>query len=345
MRQTMNLLLTTTLLLLVQIGFAQQKQITGVVKEADGFPLPGASVVIKGTTYGTSTNMEGGFQITASAGEVLTVSFLGYTPKEITVGASNNYTVTLDPEQNQLEELVVVGYGVQKKQDVTGAISQIKGDAIENLVTPSFEQQLAGRASGVQVTTNGGVLGEAPRIRIRGINSINTSNSPLIVLDGVPMLAAGYEANISTNPLSDINPNDIESFEILKDGSATAIYGSRAANGVILITTKKGKKNSFNVDFSVITGLGSPMKYYDVLNGDQFTMINQEKTLNAGAAADAWAVYSGINTNWQKQVFRNAASQADYKLGVSGGTDKGRYYLSLGYSEQEGSAIANKLNK
>ncbi|WP_264434010.1 SusC/RagA family TonB-linked outer membrane protein [Flavobacterium agricola] len=341
----MNLLLTSALLLVVQIGFAQQKQITGVVNEADGFPLPGASVVIKGTTYGTSTDMEGGFQISASVGEVLTISFLGYTPKEVTVGAANSYRVTLEPAQNQLDELVVVGYGVQKKQDVTGAISQIKGDAIENLVTPSFEQQLAGRASGVQVTTNGGVLGEAPRIRIRGINSINTSNSPLIVLDGVPMLGAGYEANISTNPLSDINPNDIESFEILKDGSATAIYGSRAANGVILITTKKGKKNSFNVDFSVITGLGSPMKYYDVLNGDQFTMINQEKTLNAGAAADAWAVYSGVNTDWQKQVFRNAASQADYKLGVSGGTDKGRYYLSLGYSEQEGAAITNKLNK
>lgn len=346
MRQTMNLFLTTVMLLVVQVGFAQQRQITGTVKEADGFPLPGASVVIKGTTYGTSTDMDGNFQLSASSGDVLTVSFLGYTSKEITVGAANNYSVALAPEQNQLEELVVVGYGVQKKSDVTGSISQIKGEAIEDLITPSFEQQLAGRASGVQVTTNGGILGEAPRIRIRGISSINSSNAPLYIVDGVPIISSVTSGSIAVNPLSDINPNDIESFEVLKDGSATAIYGSRAANGVILITTKKGKKNSFNVDFSVVTGLGSPMKYYKLLNADQFVTINQEKTVNAGAAADYWAVAgSPYNTNWQKEVLRNASTQSDYKLGISGGTDKGRYYLSLGYSEQEGTAIVNELTK
>jgi len=345
MRQTMNLVLTTVMLLVVQIGFAQQKQISGTVKEADGLTMPGASVVIKGTTAGTSTDMDGNFQLSAKEGDVLTFSFLGYTTKEMTVGASNNYSVILAPEANQMEELVVVGYGVQKKQDVTGAISQIKGEAIENLITPSFEQQLAGRASGVQVTTNGGVIGEAPRIRIRGISSINSTNSPLYVVDGVPLNVDNMSANTDVNPLADINPNDIESFEILKDGSATAIYGSRAANGVILITTKRGKKNSFNVNFGVVTGLGSPMKYYKVLNGDQFTMINQEKTLNAGVSADYWAKYSGINTNWQKEVLRNASSQADYNLGISGGTDKGRYFLSLGYSEQDGAVKVNDLTR
>ena len=172
----MNLLMTTFMLLLFQIGFAQQRQISGTVQEPDGFPLPGASVVIKGTTIGTSTDMDGKFQLSASTGDVITVSFLGYKTQEITVTSNNNYSVSMIADQNELEELVVVGYGVQKKKDVTGAISQIKGEEIQNLVTPSFDQQLAGRAAGVQVTTNGGVLGEAPRIRIRGTSSISSIN-------------------------------------------------------------------------------------------------------------------------------------------------------------------------
>lgn len=152
-------------------------------------------------------------------------------------------------------------------------------------------------------------------------------------------------ANTDVNPLADINPNDIESFEILKDGSATAIYGSRAANGVILITTKRGKKGAFDVNFGIVTGVGSPMKYYKLLNGEQFTMINQEKTLNAGASADYWAKYSGINIDWQKQVLRSASFQSDYNLGISGGTEHSRYFLSLGYSQQDGSVKANDMQR
>lgn len=343
MRKTLKLLMTTFMLLLIQIGFAQQRQITGTVQEEDGLPLPGASVVIKGTTSGTSTDMDGKFQISAKTGDIIIISFLGYTSQEVSISANSNYTLILKSADNELEELIVVGYGVQKKKDVTGAISQIKGEEIQNLVTPSFDQQLAGRAAGVQVTTNGGVLGEAPRIRIRGTSSISSSNGPLVVLDGVPMVSSNLGANVDTNPLADINPNDIESYEILKDGSATAIYGSRAANGVILITTKKGKKNSFNINYNAITGIGSPMKTYKLLNGDQFTIINNEKRSNDGETP--WAAQTGINTDWQKVVLRNSAAQMDHNLNLSSGTDNGRYYLSLGYSEQEGSTVANDLKK
>nr|WP_317631866.1 TonB-dependent receptor [uncultured Flavobacterium sp.] len=339
----MNLLMTTFMLLLFQIGFAQQRQISGTVQEPDGFPLPGASVVIKGTTIGTSTDMDGKFQLSASTGDVITVSFLGYKTQEITVTSNNNYSVSMIADQNELEELVVVGYGVQKKKDVTGAISQIKGEEIQNLVTPSFDQQLAGRAAGVQVTTNGGVLGEAPRIRIRGTSSISSGNGPLVVLDGVPLISSNIGGVADVNPLADINPNDIESYEVLKDGSATAIYGSRAANGVILITTKKGKKNSFDINYSAMTGIGSPMKKYDLLNGDQFTIISNEKRSNAGLGP--WASQTGVNTNWQNVVLRNSAAQMDHNLSLSSGTENGRYYLSLGYSEQEGSTVANDLKK
>ena len=319
------------------LGGLAMAQVTGVVNDADNFPEMDTEVIVKGTNKVAFTDENGNFSIDAKVGDILVINGKDY------LVTSNNLGVLKSKPNDKvdLDEIVVVGYGVQKKSDVTGAISQIKGDVLEDLITPSFEQQLAGRASGVQVTTNGGVIGEAPRIRIRGISSINSSNSPLYVVDGIPVNTADLSANTDVNPLAGINPNDIESFEVLKDGSATAIYGSRAANGVILITTKRGKKGALDVNLGIVTGVGTPMKYYKVLNGEQFTMINQEKTINNNQSPELWAKYSGINTDWQKQVLRSASFQADYNLGISGGTDKTRYFLSLGFSDQDGTVKVN----
>lgn len=329
--------------LFVQIGFAQQKSITGTVMDPDGVPLLGATVLVVGTNIGASTDFDGNYAISAEEGNVLEFSYVGYETETRRVDAASTYNVTLQPEANIMDEVVIVGYGVQRKSEVTGAISQVKGDAVKNLVTPSFESQLAGRSSGVQITAPGGVIGEAPRVNIRGIASINSGTGPLYVVDGVPYTSSSQGANMAVNPLSDLNPNDIESFEVLKDGAASAIYGSRAANGVILITTRTGRKNSFEVNYSSLTGIGSPMNKYKLLGAKDFVMISNEKRSNRGASD--WAAGTEFDTDWQDLVFRNSAIQIDQNVNISGGSDMATYYLSLGYSQQEGNSIANDMEK
>ena len=191
---------------------------------------------------------------------ILVFTFVGFKKTEVSTGARSEINVSLTSEISNLEEVVVIGYGVQKKSKLTSSISSVAGKDLANLTTPSFDQQLAGRAAGVQVTVGSGVIGQAPRIRIRGTNSITSGGSPLIVIDGVPALDGSQSGVTPTNPLADINPNDIESLDILKDGAATAIYGSRATNGVILITTKKGKKGQpLKVNFDVQYGVTNPI--------------------------------------------------------------------------------------
>ncbi|MDO5616335.1 MAG: TonB-dependent receptor plug domain-containing protein [Cruoricaptor ignavus] len=245
-------------------------------------------------------------------------------------------------KETQIDEVVVVGYGTQKKSEVTGAISQVKGDDIKNLVTPSFDQQLSGRAAGVQVTQNSGLLGDAPRFRIRGVNSINSTTYPLIVVDGLPINTGSLGGYANNNALADINPNDVESMEVLKDGAATAIYGSRAANGVILITTKKGKQGRTNFNYNTYYGIAQTAKYFDLLQTSDFITINNEKRANRGLADVAFG--SDVNTNWQKAVLRSAA-QLDHNVNFSGGIGKGAYYASFGYTKQEGIIRANDLER
>ena len=244
-----------------------------------------------------------------------------------------------------IDEVIVVGYGVQKKSEVTAAISQVKGSEIANLNTASFEGQLAGRASGVQVTTNSGILGEAPRIRIRGVNTVSSGASPLYVVDGIPIFSGdtggGYTGS---NALGDINPNDIESMEILKDGAATAIYGSRAANGVVLITTKKGKNGKFTFNYNNLMSVATPVKYFDLLHTADFLTITAEKNLAGGKPADFWAKGSEYDTDWQKAITRSTLQQ-DHYMSFGGGTAKGRYFFSLGYSNQEGIIIGNSMDR
>lgn len=325
------------------VMMAQEKAITGTVTDKDDLPLPGVSIVVTGTTYGTQTDFDGNYTINVSQGDVLRFSYIGQTTVNITVGASNIINVKMEDDAQALEEVVVIGYGVQKRKEITGAISSISGQDIQGLVTPSFESQIAGRAAGVQVTTNTGIIGESPRIRIRGIASIGSGTSPLIVVDGMPIYSGDVGGYASANGLGDINPNDIESFEILKDGAATAIYGSRAANGVILITTKKGKRGTMQVSYNSVTGFASAIKTFDLLETPDFLTIANEKRTNRGQAP--WAIGSDYNTDWQKEVLNSSALQMDHNLSLNGGTDKTRYFMSLGYTDQQGVAVSNSMKR
>lgn len=340
-----SLLLAFFCLIGTQLVFSQTREITGkVTSSEDGGGIPGASVVVKGTTVGTIADMDGQFRLKIPTNaKSIVISFVGMQNQTIEVGSQSVYNVQLKPEDISVEEVVVVGYGVQKKREVTGAISQVKGEAMANLATPSFESQLAGRSAGVQVTSATGVLGEAPRIRIRGIGSLSQGTYPLVVVDGMPIITGDVGGSASVNAMGDINPADIESVEILKDGSATAIYGSRAANGVILITTKKGLKGKASVSYNNYFGVAKPVNLFDLLGTNDFVTISNEKRSNR--AQSAIAVGTDVNTDWQKAVLRENAFQQDHNLSISGASDATKYYFSAGYTTQEGVSRPNEMTR
>lgn len=331
---------------------AQTRTVTGVVTgKDDGQPLAGVSVSIKGTRTGTQTSANGRFSIAVpSSSGTLVFSFIGFNTQE--ASARSVVNISLEPKQNNLNEVVVVGYGTQLKKDVTGSQASVKGADFTDRAIPSFDKDLAGKATGVQVTNPSGLLGQPAQIRIRGTNSITNGASPLFVIDGVPVPTSNtgdIGGFTGSNPLADINPNDIESFEILKDGAATAIYGSRASNGVILINTKRGKagRTTFNYDGYYATAKVS--KEFKLLNADQFIAIANERLVNAGNKPQAFPTLDGssggfVNTNWQNYVFKTA-SQQNHNVSASGGTETGRYFFSLGYSDQKGVIIANSLKR
>jgi TonB-linked SusC/RagA family outer membrane protein len=329
----------------LQMLSAQTKSISGTVTNSeDGDSMPGVSVMVKGTTLGAVTNLNGYFELNVpNDAKTLVFSFIGMKNLEVEIGNKTSFKVSMESDVISVDEVVVVGYGTQKKRELTGSISQVKGDDLANLATPSFESQLAGRSAGVQVTATNGVLGEAPRIRIRGIGSITSGTYPLIVVDGMPVFTGDVGGYASTNAMADINPADIESVEILKDGSATAIYGSRAANGVILITTKKGTKGTFNVSYNGYMGVASPVNLFDLLDSEQFVMISNEKRANRSQSAIA--VGTDVNTDWQDAVLRSNAFQQDHNLGISGATETTNFYFSLGYSDMEGVSRPNEMNR
>lgn len=343
MKSKLNLLLTLFLSLIIQNALAQEKVVSGVVKDANGKTLPGVNIIVKQTKTSAQTDLDGKYSIKANEGNVIEFSFVGNKNSTITVGKSNSYNISMQSNYEVMDEVVVVGYGTQKKKEVTSSVSKIKGSDIQGLITPSFESQLAGRASGVQVTTSTGIVGAAPRVRIRGVASINSGTQPLYVVDGIPMYSGDLGGYADANGLGDINPNDIESFEILKDGAASAIYGSRAANGVILITTKKGKKGTMKVDYNITSGFASPFKTFNLLKTADFLTISNEKRTNASQAP--WAAGSDYDTDWQSAVLNRSAFQMDHNLSFNGGNDKTKYYMSMGYSTQEGVAVSNEMNR
>jgi TonB-dependent SusC/RagA subfamily outer membrane receptor len=228
----------------IQLGFAQQKTVSGTVSDSKGLALSGVTISVIGTKVQSQSDFDGKFSISANEGSKLLFKFLGSKTTTITVAAANSYKIVMENDNQVLEEVVIVGYGTQKRKEVTGAISTVKGDKLAAIKGQSFDQALAGQVAGVNASTPNGVLGNQAVIRVRGVNSISLSNYPLLVIDGVPTWNGDNinQTQAANNPLSSMNPNDIESLEVLKDAAASAIYGSRASAGVILITTKKVKK-------------------------------------------------------------------------------------------------------
>lgn len=332
------------LLLCNALAFAQTRTITGSVFDSkDGSPLAG--VTVSAGVTGTQTDTEGKFSITvSSSAKTLKFSFVGYSDHEVAIGNQSVIDVTLSTSQASLQEVVVVGYGTQKRKDLTGSLATVKGEVLSSLATPSIDKYLAGQATGVQASTPSGILGQPARIRIRGTNSISNGSDPLYVVDGVPYISDNQGTATPYNPLADINPNDIESVDVLKDGAATAIYGSRAANGVILITTRKGKQGKARISYDGWIASAKASKRFDLLDANEFVTIANEKLTNADEDAAAKADPAGVNTDWQDIVLRTALQQS-HNLSVSGATEQTNYFLSLGYTDMEGITVANSLTK
>ncbi len=340
--------------------FAQNKTITGKVTDDNGNPLSDVSIQVKGTKVGTVSLANGTFSLSIPAhARILEFSSVGMEPSVAVIGNKTAININLHNSAGPLSEVVVVGYGTKSVRENTSAVSKLKGDKIADVPLPSFDQALSGKVAGVQINSTGGILGDGVAIRVRGINSLSNSSQPLIVIDGIPQISLtnlnGFNGGDGTrfNPLALINSSDIESFEVLKDAGATAIYGSRAANGVILITTKKGKKGVSKVVADVKYGLSNVSKLPQMLNGDDFIAINNLKSYNrfGNAPANTIAKESDINgdgvndrTDWMKALYRQAVTN-DYSISMSGGSDKSTYYGSVRYLTQEGTSVGNKLTQ
>lgn len=300
--------------------------VSGTVKDETGAPLPGAAILVKGTTNGTITDLEGRFSIDVPSDAILVISYLGYNPKEISVAGQSTFSVQMEPDARQLDELVVVGYGTQKRSDVTGAIGSVKNESFNRGVISNPVDLLQGKVAGVNITSTSGEPGANQNVIIRGIGSLRSGTQPLYVLDGFLLDNSG--TGVASNPLSFLNPNDIESIDVLKDASATALYGSRASNGVIVITTKKGKSGTSRVNLSASTAWSSMANQIDVFGADEF---RRQVVAVGGALED----FEG-NTNWQDELTQVGFSQ-DYSLSMSGAsTEQFSYFASLGYQDQEG---------
>lgn len=318
--------------------FAQQITVVGTVKDAKGEPVIGANVAVKGTTNGTITDMSGAFQLKATQNSSLIVSFIGYKAKE--VKASKNLNVILEEDAVVLEGTVVIGYGTVKKNDVTGSVTAIKPDKLNRGLTTTATDMITGKVAGVNVVSDGGAPGSGATIRIRGGSSLSASNNPLIVIDGLPVDNEGIKG--VSNMLSTINPNDIETFTVLKDASATAIYGSRASNGVIIITTKKGEKGSRpRVSYDGSVSVSTKVNSIKVMSADQFRDF---VTTSFGKTSSAVGLLGDANTDWQKEIFRTAIG-TDHNLTVSGGLKNMPYRVSFGYTNQDGILKTSKFER
>lgn len=321
---------------------AQDRTISGTVTGEKNEPLLGVSVATADGKYGTSTDKDGKYSLKIPASvRSLSFSYVNYESVTRAVGKLLTLNVSLKLLDTKLEEVVIVGYGTQQKKKATSAITKIAGEDVASLATTSFDKQLAGRAPGVQVTTSSGLLNAPPRIRIRGVNSISQGRGPLFVIDGVPTFSGGNSGVANTNVLSDINPADIESFEVLKDGAATAIYGSRAANGVIMITTKKGKTGKLSVNYDMYMGFNKPTKRFDLLNGQEFTTISNEKFTNASQPAQAFMDINNTSSDWQGNIYNANPFVQSHTVSVNGGSDKATFFLSANYLSQDGIVRTN----
>ncbi|MEH0156016.1 TonB-dependent receptor [Limibacter armeniacum] len=309
---------------------AQSDTVVGgkVISSDDKMPLPGVNVMVKGTNNGTITNFDGEYKLTTTQKNVtLVFSFIGYLSKEVSVNGASNIDVTLEPDVEQLEEVVVVGYGVQKKSVVTGAISSVKADEIAKTPVPSVEQALQGRTAGVMVSNDTGQPGAGITVRIRGVGT-NGVASPLYIVDGVQV-----------ENLSFLNPGDIASMEVLKDAASSAIYGSRGANGVVLVTTKKGKSGKLVLNYDGYVGVQNPSRKVSVLNAREYMTLHNEARYNDGQSplfTEEQIANNTVDTDWQDEIFNKNAVMTNHQLQLSGGNDISTFSVSTGYFAQDG---------
>ena len=358
--------LSFILLLFCTMGSLQaQNIVTGVVKDPTGMTIPGVNVSVKGGTGGVATNLEGEYSINASPDATLVFSFIGFANQEVAVKGKKQINVTLKEDSKLLDEVVVIGYGTQKKDDINSAVSSIRTKDIENLKQTTVDQMLQGKAAGVSVTNNSGQPGSAASIRVRGTTSISGTNEPLYVIDGVPVSgdatgksmsgrpisgndfsSSGDAGNNAVSPLSMINPSDIQSIDILKDASATAIYGSRGANGVIIITTKSGKAGNGKITYEGYTSISSIYKKLDVLNLREYAQWQKNLWSSYGNNPDDFRTefqhpeLLGGGTNWQDEVYQTAISKS-HQLSFSGAKENTSYYISGGFLDQQGTLIGS----
>ncbi|MDO3695371.1 TonB-dependent receptor [Wenyingzhuangia sp. chi5] len=350
--------------LVSQVALAQV-EVKGTVKDSKGTTLPGVNVLQKGTNIGTMTDFDGNYTLTVADNAVLSFTYLGFESQDIKVGSKTTVNVVLKASSESLDEVVIIGYGSQKRSDVNSAISSIKAEDIQNSKATSFDQMMQGKAAGVTINSNSGQPGGNVSVKIRGISSLTGTNEPLYVIDGIPMSGdarnsstSGRSAtgesnfsnagNISISPLSMINPSDIESIDILKDASATAIYGSRGANGVIIVTTKSGKQGTGKISYDKSYAISNLPKMLDAMN-------LREYAAHQNALADVYdptqkrpefAIPSllGEGTNWQKEIFRTGIMESD-QISFSGGKDGINYYLSGGRVQQDGIVIESRFKR
>lgn len=333
--------------------FGQQRTITGTVTDnLDGATLPGVAVLVKGTTVGTTTDINGQYSLEVDqTAAVLQFSFMGMRTEEREIRSQNVINVRMESENIGLDEVVVIGYGSVKRSDLTGSVASVNMEELAEIPATSFDKKMQGRVSGVQVTTLSGQPGGATSVKIRGGNSIMAGNEPLYVVDGVLMESQqnfSWIGGPAENGLSSINPNDIESMEVLKDASATAIYGARGANGVVIITTKKGKAGKDKITFSAYLGLQKKASDVQVMNASEFAKLYDEAGYNANPVGYQ-PLYPnpdslGQGTDWQGEIFRDAPMQ-NYQLTFSGGSDKTRYSVSGDYFLQDGIIVGSDFTR
>ena len=351
-----------SLFCIVLTTFGQSVQISGKVQAKDDqTPLAGTTVQLKGSSLGTQTDNEGKYVIEVPGStSVLIFSFIGMVSKEVTVGNQSVINTDLTSDLKNLGEVVVVGYGTQIKKDLTGAISTLKAKDIENLPLPTVESALQGRVSGVFINSGSGKLGQGLNIRVRGISSVSASNQPLFVIDGQPVISQSLgTAGEPDNPLASIAPDDIKSMEVLKDASASAIYGARAANGVILITTKSGTAGKTKINFGYFTGVSRPTRKRKWLNSQEYIQLFSDAANNSsyngsewtnpeeawqsyGGGTDDWATPS--NSDWANEAFQKG-SVSQYSFSLDGGDAKTKFFVSASYNDQKGILLANRLTR
>jgi len=344
------------------MAFAQEKTVTGTITAAeDGITIIGATVNIKGTTMGVTSDLDGKYSITVSEGDVLVYRFVGMKTQEVTVGSDNVYDVVMEIDNIGLDEIVVTGYGSAIKRELSGSITKVSTEGLADVPTVSFESAIQGKTAGVFIEQASGKLGETVKMRIRGSSSISANNQPLYVIDGVPVTSVNLSNvdNQPTSPLADINMADVESIQILKDASAAAIYGSRASNGVVVITTKSGQAGDTRFNVSYTTGISEPSRMREWLNADQYLELFNEAMDNVSVGGlvwdwlpkeDIWEMFvgdqwdKGWDTDWQSEAFQKGSVNR-VNLSASGGSENGSFYAGMGYDNTVGILKNNEMNK